>query len=97
MPASARVTNFDHMMYRRATDVIVTDLARELVLLDPRNGEMFALNTTARRIWLSLPADVPRLAALIVVEFNVSVDHAYDDAAALLGQMEQAGLITRAE
>ena len=82
------------MVYRRAADVIATDLERELVLLDPSNGEMFALNATARRIWLSLPADLRHVAAAIVFEFNVSVDHAYDDAAALLRHMEQAGLVT---
>ena len=85
------------MTYRRAADVITTDLEHELVLLDPRNGEMFALNATARCIWLALPADLGAVTATLATRFNAAANESCSDAAAFLAQLAAAGLVTCAD
>ena len=76
-------------------DVIATDLKEEVLLLDPRNGEMFVLNCTARSVWLSLPcASLARPAAALCAEFDVSESQARRDAARLLRELRSANLVS---
>jgi hypothetical protein len=86
-----------YMTYRRAADVITTDLQHELVLLDPRNGEMFALNATARCIWLTLPADLDAVAAALTNRFDAAANQTCSDAASFLALLAAAGLVTCAD
>ncbi len=82
-------------MYACASDVMVTDLGDELVLLDPRSGEMFALNGTARFVWQQLPAaSALRIACQVEAEFDVAAEHAYPDVVRLLNQLQRAGLVS---
>ena len=81
-------------MYRCSDDVIVTDLAHELILLDPRKGQMYRLNETARRVWLGLPAlRANDLASVLMSEFEVPPERACADVKALLLELTRAGLV----
>jgi hypothetical protein len=81
-------------MFRPADDVIVTDLGNELILLDPRTGEMFSLNSTGRSVWFALPAgSVMDVAACVAAEFDVKPEAACGDVALLLVALKRAGLI----
>jgi hypothetical protein len=84
-------------LYAHAPDVIATDLGDELILLDPRNGEMFGLNASGRRVWLELPhASANGVVDRVCAEFDVTPDRARDDVAALLDALTKAELIVRA-
>jgi hypothetical protein len=81
-------------MFKRSFDVIATDLGDELILLDPRNGEMFALNASGRRIWLELPAPSPApLADALCSTFRVERDRALADVEAHLASLIGAALV----
>lgn len=81
-------------MYNPVPDVIATDLEHELVLLDPRNGEMFALNATGREVWFALPARTPdELANVLITRFDVTRTRALDDVYSLIAALQGAGLV----
>lgn len=80
--------------YAHSADVIATDLGDELILLDPRNGEMFGLNACGRRVWQELPGrSVDQLAAVLSAEFDVGVAQAHDDVETLLAALLRAQLV----
>ncbi len=80
--------------YARASDVITTDLGDELILLDPRNGEMFSLNACGRRLWFALPSgSVVQVANALCSEYAVTLERARVDAEALLTALTDAGLV----
>jgi Coenzyme PQQ synthesis protein D (PqqD) len=80
--------------YLRSPDVIATDLGDELILLDPRNGEMFSLNPCGRRIWFALPAhSVVQVANALCSDYEVSIERARSDAERLLDALTRAGLV----
>jgi hypothetical protein len=81
-------------MYRASPDVIATDLEHEVVLLDPRNGEMYALNATGRSIWFALPARSPdELANMLTTRFDVGRVQALRDVQSLVATLQGAGLV----
>ena len=81
-------------MFNSSADVIATDLEHELVLLDPRNGEMFALNATGRRVWFALPARTPdELAHVLTANFDVAPAQALKDVQSLIAALQGAGLV----
>jgi hypothetical protein len=85
------------MRYHRSPDVIATDLASELILLDPASRQMFGLNATGRLVWLNLDGrSAPHLAVLVSGEFEVEAECAAADVAALLGRLHAAGLVREA-
>lgn len=80
--------------YTHSADVIATDLGDELILLDPRNGEMFGLNACGRRVWQALSGrSVPELVTLMCAEFDVAPDQARVDVETLLEALVQARLV----
>lgn len=80
--------------YAHSADVIATDLGNELILLDPRNGEMFGLNACGRRVWQELPGrSAAELTSLVCAEFDVGEDQARADVEALLGALVEAQLV----
>ena len=82
------------MSYYASPDVIVTDLDREIILLDPRNGEMFALNATGRCIWLSLPArSLEQISRAVTTTFADSPPFACADAEAFMMELTRNGLV----
>lgn len=77
-----------------APDVIAQDLERELMLLDPRNGETFALNAPGRHIWYALPARMPdELANALVSTFGVTRARALEDVQSAIAALQGAGLV----
>jgi len=79
----------------RLPDVIATDLANELILLDPATGEMFSLNTTGRAIWQALDGrtTVADVSAAIGRAFDVSPERVDADVRQLLASLLEAGLV----
>jgi len=83
-----------HTGFTHAPDIITTDLGDELMLLDPRNGEMFSLNPCGRRIWFALPArSVVQVANALCSEYDVNLERARSDAETLLDTLTRAGLV----
>ena len=75
-------------------EVIATDLGDELLLLDPRSGEMFSLNPSGRRVWFALPArSIIHVANALYSEYEVTPERARSDAEALLDALTRAGLV----
>jgi hypothetical protein len=82
-------------MYDKIAGIIETDLADELILLDPASGEMFSLNDTGRRVWRALPApSVAEVARGLVAALEVDQETAERDVAALLDRLVRAGLVS---
>jgi len=80
--------------FAHAPDIITTDLGDELILLDPRNGEMFSLNSCGRRVWFALPArSVVQVANALCSEYEVTLERARSDAETLLDELTRAGLV----
>ena len=80
--------------YSRYPDVIATDLGHELILLDPRNGSMFGLNASGRRVWLDLPVcSVSQLANTLCSAFQVVPERARADVESLVAALVDAGLV----
>ena len=80
--------------YACSPDVIATDLGHELILLDPRNGDMFGLNASGRRVWLDLPScSVGQLADTLCSAFQVVPEGARTDVESLVAALVDAGLV----
>lgn len=85
--------------FRRNPAVVETDLAEELVLLDPATREMFSLNATGRIVWQALAeaeggSQARELAVARIVEaFEVDAAVARADVDTLLGRLAAAGLV----
>lgn len=82
-------------MYDKSAGIIETDLADELILLDPASGEMFSLNDTGRRVWRALPApSAAVLAGVLMESLEVDRETAEHDVAALLERLVRARLVS---
>lgn len=84
-------------MFRWSSDIIVTDLGDELILLDPERGEMFGLNECGRRVWLSLEQASGGVVSNIAEDFRIEPARARADVDSLLSVLEHAGLIRRVD
>jgi hypothetical protein len=81
--------------FRRAPSVAAAAEGGRTVLLDPERGEYFGLDEVGTRIWELLP-DHPSAVALaerLVEEYDAPAGTLEADAAALLGQLADAGLV----
>ena len=77
-----------------APDVIATDLRHEMLLLDPRTGEMYVLNESGRCVWLSLPfTSIGGPTAALCAEFDVPQALAKRHAARLVRELRAARLV----
>jgi hypothetical protein len=75
-------------------DVTVTDLGDQLVLLDPRNQEMFALDAVGRFIWGALPGgDFGEVAAALAERYGLDLATAERDLHDLVAELAEAGLV----
>jgi hypothetical protein len=81
--------------YRPNPAVIETDLAEELILLDPATREMFSLNATGRVVWRALVEGGGRALAIarLTEAFDVEPDAASADVDALIARLAAAGLL----
>lgn len=83
-------------MWSVNSEVLVTDLGEELILLNPQNSEMFSLNFTSRELWLALPADQETLAHQLAEDYGLSPEQAQADVAALIQELAARQLIRQA-
>ena len=77
-------------------DVVFRDLDGEGVLLNLATGTYFGLNTTGTRVW-HLVQDgktLDEVVAALVDDFQVSVETATADVAALLDELAAKGLVS---
>lgn len=74
-------------------DLLVTDLADELILIAPDTGEAYQLNASARWLWQRLPADEPALLAAFAAHFALDAAQASSELQAIVGQWREAGLL----
>lgn len=83
-----------HLRCRLRDDVAVTDLGDQLVLLDPRNQEMFALDAVGRFIWQALPdSTLAAIADALAERYRIDPATARNDLTDLVRQLEGAGLL----
>lgn len=84
--------------YARNPDIIETDLADELILLDPSSQEMFSLNETGRLVWRSLPDQgIEGVTDQLIDLFEVSPEQAEADVLDVVEKLADARLIQRAD
>lgn len=80
--------------YSPVPDIVATPLESELILLDPRSGEMFSLNETGQFVWERLDSsDVPGIASAVATAFDLSRERAEADVRSLLAELLDAGLV----
>ena len=82
--------------YHPRPDLTVTDLGDELVLLDPRDQSMFALDHVGRFIWTTLSGHpLGEVAERVVEHYGVERAVAERDLRALVSELRDAGLVLR--
>ncbi|WP_034409276.1 PqqD family protein [Deinococcus murrayi] len=74
-------------------DVLVTDLSDELVLLDPRRGEMYSVTGAGSAAWRALPGDLAHLTGAVTAAYDVDEARAREDLRTLLAELEARGLV----
>jgi len=83
------------MTYTITSGIIETDLENEMVLLHPKNRQMYSLNETGRIIWNNLEASGVEGAVNQVLEhFDIDFDQAMNDAQNLLTDLISADFIS---
>jgi hypothetical protein len=79
-------------------DVTVTDLGDQLVLLDPRNQEMYALDDVGRFVWEALEGDtLDGVAAAVSERYGIEAPVAQRDLYDLVTELSQAELLERVD
>ena len=75
-------------------DVTVTDLGDQLVLLDPQNQEMYALDAVGRFIWQALPdGTLADVADALAARYCIEPEAARRDLLDLVRELNAAGLL----
>jgi hypothetical protein len=79
----------------RTGDVLAEDVLGETVLLDVPADRYTRLNRSAGVVWAGLerPATVAELAALLAARFTLAGPRALEDAAELVRQLADRGLV----
>jgi hypothetical protein len=79
-----------------AKEKVFCNLAEEVVVLDPRTGVFYSLNSVAARIWnlIQEPKTVLDVRNAIVDEYDVDLDRCEDDLLVLLRDLAAKELIT---
>ena len=79
---------------RPRSELTVTDLGDELVLLDPRTQEMFALDPAGRFVWNALTdAPLGAVAKRLAEHYGLDVRTAERDVADLVAELLEADLL----
>lgn len=82
------------LRYQRRSDVTVTDLGNQLVLLDPENQEVYALDEVGRFIWERLPdGTLGAIAEALCQRYGIEPSTAQRDLGDLVNELCDAGLI----
>ena len=76
-------------------DLLSSELAGELVVLDLSSGEYYSLDEVGIRVWqlLQEPATVSAIRDAVVSEYDVDPVRCEHDIRALLGEMAARGLV----
>ncbi len=75
-------------------DVTVTDLGDQLVLLDPRDQQMYALDAVGRFVWETLPGrNAGAVATAIAERYRIEIATARRDLRDLLIELDEADLL----
>lgn len=82
-------------MWHAATDLLVTDLGDELVLMHPAHSQMFSLNASGRLIWQALPASAEALAEQLQAAYGLDPAQAQQDVQVVLQELEVRQLASR--
>jgi len=90
MPATVSI------IFSAASDVLVTDLDTEMILIGGKSGETFRLNGTACELWRQLPATAEALAKTLSAHYGIEPAQAVGGVAHTIGSLERSGLIERA-
>lgn len=85
----------EELIASRATALMETAIAGDMVALDVERGACFGFNATATRIWalLEVPMPVGTLVDRLVREFAVDRARCRDEVVALLRRLEGQGLV----
>jgi Coenzyme PQQ synthesis protein D (PqqD) len=75
------------------SDVLMTDLGDEVVLLHAAESQMYRLDAVARVIWARLPATNAELLESVVHTFEVAPQRAEADLQALLTQLAELKIV----
>jgi hypothetical protein len=77
-----------------AGDLLTTEFANELVILNLRDGVYYSLEEVGARVWMMLrePVAVRELCAAIVREYDVAADRCEADVRSLLASLIAHGL-----
>ena len=80
----------------RSSEAITREVDGELVMLDPRQGVYFALDSIGRRIWelLEQPQQVDALCRTLGEEFDAPAATCRADVLAFLEQLADADLVS---
>jgi hypothetical protein len=83
--------------YRVPDTVAARAVADEVVLLDLEAGAFYSLNPTAAFVWSQFSEGAPRerIAAALAERYEVDAATAQSDVAALLGELQESGLLER--
>jgi hypothetical protein len=79
----------------RSGEPLTATIDDELVMLDPRQGVYFALDTVGHRVWelLEQPCSVDELCRTLGEEFDVDAATCRGDVLAFLGRLSEAELL----
>lgn len=92
--ARAPVDDWRQRRYSFRDDVVVTDLGDQLVLLDPRTQEMFALGDAGRFIWQALPGSaLEQVAEALAAHYGIGHATAVADVLDLVAELGDADLL----
>lgn len=77
------------------TDPVASEMANEVVILDPKSGMYFGLDQVGVRIWelIQEPKSVKDIRDTILEEYDVEVDRCEQDLFGLFRAMSDHGLI----
>ena len=77
----------------QSSDVIVTELETETILLDPTNQEMYSLNRTGHLVWTALPGSIEEIEQRVAPSLDVDEVVASADIRRFVDDLLAAGLI----
>jgi hypothetical protein len=86
-------------LYARTSNIIATDVAGEVVLLNPASWSYYDFDKVGTSIWtlLEVPRSLPSLVEALMVDFNVDEARCRSDTKEFLDDMIGQGLVTVVE
>jgi hypothetical protein len=81
-------------------DIAARMMAGEMVIMSVKDSRVFSLNATASAIWSAADGSTPLreiVAHKVVEQFDVDAEVAYQDALALVEDLEQEGILVLAD